>query len=80
MLLRYEERICELEESVSTLRLSRRLLMTLLEQTQQDQACLLDSLQQENSRLRHRVSVLARSLWKYQALANRKEESSHYGE
>lgn len=62
----YEEKIRRLEDNISALRLSRRILMSLLEQVNSAQRAERESLLAENRRLRQRVNVYARRLWKAQ--------------
>ncbi len=61
--LRYEEKIRRLEDSVSGLRMSRRILMSLLEQNQQCLRAELERFQRENSRLRKQVTAYAHQIW-----------------
>jgi|GEM_PF-4013631 len=61
--LRYEEKIRRLEDSVSGLRMSRRILMSLLEQNQQSLKAELEQSQRENNRLRRQVTAYAHQLW-----------------
>lgn len=56
-------RIRELESKVSDLRMSRRVLMSLLEQAQTSRQTELDRLYRENTRLQRQVSAYARQLW-----------------
>jgi hypothetical protein len=59
----YEEKIRRLEDSVSSLRLSRRILMSLLEQVQSGHKVELERLSHENRRLRRQLSDHAQQLW-----------------
>lgn len=56
-------RIRELENKVSDLRMSRRVLMNLLEHAQNSRQSELDRLYKENSRLQRQLSSYARQLW-----------------
>ena len=55
----YESKLRQLEERVADLRLSRRVLMSLLEQARADQA----ALERENQRLRKQTASYSRRLW-----------------
>jgi len=55
----YESKLRQLEERVADLRLSRRVLMSLLEQARADQA----ALERENQRLRKQTASYCRRLW-----------------
>lgn len=61
--LLYEEKIRRLEDSVSGLRMSRRILMSLLEQNQQSLRAEVEQYQRENARLRRQVNSYANQLW-----------------
>ena len=58
-----QSRIRELESKVSDLRMSRRVLMSLLEQAQTSRQMELDRLYKENARLQRQVAAYARQLW-----------------
>ena len=55
----YESKLRQLEDRIADLRLSRRVLMNLLEQARADQAFL----ERENKRLRKQTAVYSRRLW-----------------
>lgn len=55
----YESKLRQLEERIADLRLSRRVLMSLLEQARADQA----ALERENQRLRKQTASYSRRLW-----------------
>ena len=57
------ERIRELESKVADLRMGRRVLMSLLEQAQNDLETETERLQRENARLQRQVAAYARQLW-----------------
>ena len=59
----YEERIKKLQESVASLRMSRRVLMSLLEQVQTNKKEELEQLLKENMRLHKQVNSYANRLW-----------------
>jgi len=59
----YEQRLRQLEGKVAELRLSRRVLMSLLEQYLSMQRQEMDRVTRENSRLRRQLSSSARQLW-----------------
>ena len=74
-------RIRELESKVSDLRMSRRVLMSLLEQAQTSRQTELDRLYRENARLQRQVSAYARQLWiRNGQLAEGRGGSSREGE
>ncbi len=50
-LLYWQQRVIDLEDKVETLRLSRRVLMRLLEQTETDKMATVAALTRENRRL-----------------------------
>ena len=68
----YEEKIRRMENSIDSLRLSRRILMSLLEQVSAYDQAERDRLLAENRCLRRKVRVYARQLW--QARCAAKEE------
>jgi len=59
----YEEKIRRLEDSVSSLRLSRRILMSLLEQVQGGHKAELERLTKENRRLKRQLADHAQQIW-----------------
>lgn len=59
----YQNKIRRLEEDICGLRMSRRIMMTLLEQTQQHSKAEQERLRSENRRLNKQVSAYARQLW-----------------
>ena len=59
----YQGKIKRLEEDLSGLRMSRRIMMTLLEQTQVNSRAEQERLINENRRLSKQVSAYARQLW-----------------
>jgi len=56
------QRVEELEDRIEQLRLSRRVLMNLVEKTEREKACFLARLEQENRRLFQNNCRYARSL------------------
>lgn len=70
----YQDKIKRLEEDISGLRMSRRIMMTLLEQTQLSQRAEQDRLIQENKRLNKQVSSYARQLWQLKTRVSIREE------
>lgn len=58
-----QQRVEALEERLEQMRLSRRVLMRILEQAEQDKQVELGNLRRENERLRRQNSLLARSAW-----------------
>lgn len=72
---RYEEKIRRLEDNVSSLRLSRRILMSLLEQVQSSERAEIARLTQENNRLRRRLGQSSRQLWQYNTKRFTEEET-----
>lgn len=60
---RCRKRIRELEEKIADLRMSRRVLMNLLEQAQNSRERQREQLTQENVRLHRQLSIYARRLW-----------------
>ena len=67
---RYEERIRELEDTVDSLRLSRRILMSLLEHAQKEGQSEIERLREENAFFRRKAIVLSRRLWDCQLRHN----------
>ena len=59
----YEEKIRRLQDNVSSLRLSRRILMSLLEQLQLCQREETEQLIKENRRLKKQANIYATRLW-----------------
>ena len=70
----YQDKIRRLEEDISGLRMSRRIMMTLLEQTQINGRAEQERLLNENRRLNKQVSAYARQLWHLKTSNNRSEE------
>lgn len=64
----YQGKIQRLEEDLSGLRMSRRIMMTLLEQTQLSQRAEQERLIKENRRLNKQVSAYAKQVWQMQTL------------
>ncbi|MDK2824045.1 MAG: hypothetical protein PWQ67_2400 [Clostridia bacterium] len=56
-------RIKELEEQVEHLRISRRVLMNLIEKIEREKRLLLTKLEKENKRLQQNNSKYAQWLW-----------------
>ena len=59
----YEEKIRRLQDYVASLRMSRRILMSLLEQVQEERNEEVGRLQRENLSLRKRSNAYATKLW-----------------
>ena len=59
----YQEKISRLEEDFSGLRMSRRVMMSLLEQDRFWQKAETQRLVQENKRLNKRLASYAKRLW-----------------
>ena len=59
----YEEKIRRMENSIDSLRLSRRILMSLLEQVNAAAEAEREQLLAENRRLRRKAGAYARQLW-----------------
>lgn len=57
------ERVKELEEQVEHLRISRRVLMNLIEKIEREKRLLLSSLEKENRRLQQNNVKYANWLW-----------------
>ncbi|NLF80388.1 MAG: hypothetical protein GX572_04255 [Clostridia bacterium] len=70
----YQEKIKRLEEDVSGLRMSRRIMMTLLEQTQLSNKAEQERLLHENQRLNRQVSTYAKQLWQMKTRVAMREE------
>ena len=70
----YQDKIRRLEEDISGLRMSRRIMMTLLEQTQINGRAEQERLLNENRRLNKQVSAYARQLWHLKTSNNISEE------
>jgi len=56
------ERVCELEEKVEHLRVSRRVLMNLLEKVEREKGGIVTRLERENKKLQQHNSRFAKSL------------------
>ena len=69
----YEEKIRRMESSIDSLRLSRRILMSLLEQVTASSQAERERLLAENRRLRRQAGVYARRLWQARCAAMDKE-------
>ena len=63
----YEEKIRRLEDSVSALRLSRRILISLLEQVNAEEKRERERLLADNRRLRKTAQSYALRLWQLQS-------------
>jgi len=70
----YQEKIKRLEEDISGLRMSRRIMMTLLEQTQLSNKAEQERLLHENQRLNRQVSAYAKQLWQMKTRVAMREE------
>lgn len=57
------DRVKELEEQVEHLRISRRVLMNLIEKIEREKRFLLSSLEKENKRLQQNNTKYANWLW-----------------
>ena len=60
----FQYRVRELEEKVEQLRLSRRVLMNLVEKLEKEKTCILGRLERENRRLHRDNNKYARRLLK----------------
>lgn len=69
----YEEKIRRMESSIDSLRLSRRILMSLLEQVNAADQAERERLLAENHRLRKRAGGYARQLWQVRCASRREE-------
>ena len=69
----YEEKIRRMESSIDSLRLSRRILMSLLEQVNAADQAERERLLAENRRLRKRAGSYARQLWQIRCASRREE-------
>lgn len=58
-----QRQVAALEERLEQMRLSRRVLMRILERTEQDRRVELENLRRENDRLRKKNYFLARLSW-----------------
>ena len=58
-----QQRVEALEERLEQMRLSRRVLMRILEQAEQDKQVELGNLRRENERLRRQNSLLVHRAW-----------------
>lgn len=72
--LMYQDKIKRLEEDITGLRMSRRIMMTLLEQSQISSKSEQDRLQKENRRLSRQVSSYAKRLMAMHSEASSKEK------
>lgn len=72
----YEEKIRRMENSIDSLRLSRRILMSLLEQVNSANQAERERLLAENRRLRQRAGAYARLLWQARCGVKDKEGGS----
>lgn len=70
----YQDKIKRLEEDISGLRMSRRIMMTLLEQTQLSNRAEQERLLHENQRLNRQVSTYAKQLWQMKTRVSVREE------
>jgi len=70
----YQDKIKRLEEDISGLRMSRRIMMTLLEQSQVTHRTEEDRLLHENRRLNRQVTSYARQLWQMKTHASLREK------
>ena len=59
----YEQRIRELQENVASLRMSRRILMTILEQVKNEQKAENKRLEDEKIRLKKVNNHYAEAIW-----------------
>lgn len=57
------QRVEALEERLEQMKVSRRVLMRILERAEQDKQVELDNLRRENMRLRRHNLILAKSAW-----------------
>lgn len=57
-----KQRVEELEDKIEQLRLSRRVLMNLVEKTEREKTCFLSRLEKENRRLSQNNCRFARCL------------------
>ncbi len=57
-----QQRIEELEEKVEHLRVSRRVLMNLLEKVEREKGGMLTKLEKENKKLQHNNTKFARNI------------------
>ncbi len=73
----YEEKIRRMESSIDSLRLSRRILMSLLEQMGAADQAERERLLAENRRLRQRAGSYARQLWQARCASRNKEGEPH---
>lgn len=62
-ILGYEQRIRELEENVASLRMSRRILMTMLEQVKNEQKIENKRQEDEKKRLKKVNTHYAEAIW-----------------
>ena len=73
----YEEKIRRMESSIDSLRLSRRILMSLLEQMGAADQAERERLLAENRRLRQRAGSYARQLWQARCASRNEEGEPH---
>lgn len=57
------DKVAALEERLEQMRISRRVLMRILERAEQDNRVELGNLRRENERLRRQNGLLARRAW-----------------
>lgn len=72
----YEEKIRRMESSIDSLRLSRRILMSLLEQADITHSRERERLLAENRRLRHQLASCARQLWRQNAAVDAEQNAA----
>ncbi len=70
----YQDKIRRLEEDITGLRMSRRIMMTLLEQSQLSNKMEQDRLTKENRRLNKQVSLYAKELWQLRTESSVREK------
>jgi hypothetical protein len=70
----YQDKIRRLEEDISGLRMSRRIMMTLLEQAQINQKAEQERLLGENRRLNRQVALYAKQLWQMKTRVSVRED------
>ncbi|MDO4581112.1 MAG: hypothetical protein Q4B96_00815 [Bacillota bacterium] len=78
-ILRYEEKIRRLEENIYSLRISRRVVMSMLEALQQDHAQQQQRWQDERGRMQRRSVALAKRLLQANTRLQDLEEKSGRG-
>jgi len=72
-------RVKELEEQVEHLRISRRVLMNLIEKIEREKRLLLSSLEKENKRLQQNNAKYANWLWNKNRKIIELESKIHQG-